>query len=735
MDVNPDAINLAFQRVTLSPDVRIWPSWEDGQRVFRIEDCLSGRFFQVGQREYTLISLLNGQTTVAAACGIAASVLGTQALTEQEAESIVVWLVEERLANFEDEPAKARRGTAANTHHQPRSLIARLNPFWMQIPLVQRKHSARLRQIITPLSRLLHRSIVLLGMVTIVFGGCVFFANGEALYRTAADLLTRDGWIAILVTWIVLKIVHELGHSAACERFGGETSEFGIILILFAPLAYVDVSGSWSMPNRWHRMAIAAAGMYVELLIAAIAMITWCYCHDPMLRYWLANVVITAGVSTIVFNANPLMRFDGYYLLSDLLQMPNLYDESSSELKRCVRRILLGESTHGAHYRGWRLAIGLSYAVAAATWRVLVCFVLCVTASYMFAGFGLILSALGLILWFSRPLASIAKQIHEALRWNRRGLFRSVCVTALVVLLLYYVLVTPVPSAVTVPVVVQDPPEWIVRAPADSFVVSILVSEGEMVDAGQPLIELENRELRLEATKLRLQLQETSLKQRIARDNHDAAAQWAEENDRGAIERQLDQLQPKLDALTVSAAHRGVVSRRNLPSMQGRFVREGDELLRVRSNRPPLIVGLIGQDHVTLARAGVGQHVEIVDPLNQRYRVKLTSIDPRASRKVTIPELTAKHGGPIGVEIANDSDSTANRLQLMRPHFTLRARIVDGDSPSPGTKSMAARRLDSGMRAQMRLGCRQASLVERLDVAARNFLYDARKTHQSQTNL
>ncbi len=154
--------------------------------------------------------------------------------------------------------------------------------------------------------------------------------NWGRFVASASEVFSVGNWLWLLVTWVSLKIIHEMAHAVACHRQGCAVRETGIVFILFAPLAYVDVTSCWRLNSRWSRIAVASAGMYVELVIAAIAIMAWAATDSPRAEFLLHNLILAAGLSTLIFNANALMRFDGYYILADLIEIPNLYAEGST---------------------------------------------------------------------------------------------------------------------------------------------------------------------------------------------------------------------------------------------------------------------------------------------------------------------------------------------------------------------------------------------------------------------
>ena len=186
----------------------------------------------------------------------------------------------------------------------------------------------------------------------------------------------------------------------ACKYHRGEVRETGLIFILLAPMAYVDVTSCWRFPSRWQRIHVAAAGMLAELLVAAVAAITWAHTDSSVVHHLLFNVIVMASLSTLLFNANPLMRFDGYYILADLVEIPNLATDGNRFLKAAASRIFFGEKQRPLQALGFRRWFVRSYGLAAAAWRLLICVSLVTAASVLLHGAGLVLAVAGVFAWF-----------------------------------------------------------------------------------------------------------------------------------------------------------------------------------------------------------------------------------------------------------------------------------------------------------------------------------------------
>ena len=181
------------------------------------------------------------------------------------------------------------------------------------------------------------------------------------------------GWPNLMYMWITLglaKIIHEFGHGLSCKHYRGECHEMGVMLLVFSPCLYCDVTDSWMLKNKWQRIIIGAAGMYIEIILSAIAIYVWYYTNTGLLHHLALNVFFVTTITTVIFNANPLMRFDGYYMMSDFLEIPNLRRKSDTMLREAFGWYCLGIESRPDPFmpetgRGWFV----TYAIAAWLYR------------------------------------------------------------------------------------------------------------------------------------------------------------------------------------------------------------------------------------------------------------------------------------------------------------------------------------------------------------------------------
>lgn len=198
-------------------------------------------------------------------------------------------------------------------------------------------------------------------------------AQFEEFQSRLPEFQSFFGWPNLIYLWATLgiaKIIHEFGHGLSCHHYGGECHEMGVMLLVFSPCLYCDVTDSWMMKNKWHRIIIGAAGMYIEVIISAIAIYVWWFTKPGMLHYLALNTFFVTTITTVIFNANPLMRFDGYYMMSDFLEIPNLRAKSDKMLRESFSWYCLGIESRPDPFmpetgKGWFV----TYAIAAWCYR------------------------------------------------------------------------------------------------------------------------------------------------------------------------------------------------------------------------------------------------------------------------------------------------------------------------------------------------------------------------------
>ena len=708
--------DLAGAVVRLRPELIFRPQSFSGRPGYVIEDPVHNKFFRVGLPEYHFVSHLDGRTSVRRALAINAGTQGSDALTLQDAATLCQWLIESGLAHSSQSANPDRLQRTASAARR-KAIVQKVNPITLRVPLIRSDRYAVVAG--RYLRWLFTLPAVLAVLMMMAVAGLQVAVQWDRFTASAAGIFSPDGWLGLLAGWIVLKVIHELGHAIVCRKYGGRIRETGLLLILFLPIPYVDATTSWRFRSKWHRIATALAGMYLEFIVAALAAAVWSVTAPGGWNQLAANVVLMATATTLLFNANPLMRFDGYYVLVDLLEIPNLYSSGSLYLKYLVRRYLFGTSAMLPPWPPRDRPVIKAYALAALAWRVLICISLIIPAAKMFYGAGVVLAAGAVVLWAIAPLVRFANflirddTIGTAAR--RRFLIRTFTATSLAGVLFVAV---PWPWSPRAPGVVEFAPLHVVRAESGGFVSRIHVHSGQKVERGQLLVELHDKSLDVELAEFDLALDRSRLESRGYRTRHEMAKYQAELKKAESLEKQRREKELQLHSLQVLAPADGRVMRRNLESLQGQYLAAGDEILAIGNEVAKEIQVAVSESDVDWFHSALGQTVRVVLSNGDRLEGPLTKVTPRGSVSPLHPSLCAVHGGPLVVRkrsaAAGEKVTEDERLELIEPHFTATVAVAP----------VASEALWSGQRASVRLAERPESIGDHLWRIARRWLRD-----------
>lgn len=667
--------DLAFRRQTSGASV-----------YYVIEDPVRSNFHRVGLAEYTFLSMLDGNTSIAAAVAETATRTGGEAFTETQAAALSSWLVDSGLASTDQSTTAARLNLAA-IEVQQRKVTERLNPLMLKVTLGNPKH------VLSFCEPFVSWFFGIVGfcvwLIAVVLGGYLVSTHWSQL-SSVRTVLSTDNWIWLAITWVLLKFIHEMAHGVACRRLGGQCSEAGLMFLLFVPLPYINVTTSWRFGSRWKRIIVAGAGMYAEVFLAAIAMLVWTETESEIIRHHTVNLMVTAGISTLLFNCNPLMKFDGYYILCDLIQAPNLAIHGQQDFHYCVKRLFLGVTGPAPEWpEGHWLLIRL-YGIAAFAWRILICVSLIFAASQIFHGAGIVLAAAAVLLWVAVPAWKFAKYLIAGDRVNppkRMRLAGLIVALTMAGLLVWHKV--PYVERLRLPAIVAYLPVTTIRAATSGFVTDVAVRTGEEVDKGDLLVQLHNPELAARIVQLELAIEQSKLNANGFYRAGKLAAWQVELQNEIALNSRLHELLIQKRKLSVRATQSGRVLSRNIRSLQDRWLSVGTEILDLGNDDERTIRFVVSQDHVDtcIAQTSEAVKVGVWGVEGDLYDGTLTDIEPRGTTHLHFPALAAAAGGPLAVrpsippsnqpasktmlpDAANDRD-----WELMTPHFTGSVRI------------------------------------------------------------
>ena len=648
--LSPSWYRLASLRPALKPQARIRRHRFRGEVWYVVQDPASGRFNRLSPAAYQMLGLMDGRRTMDEVWNATLEQLEDDAPGQEEVIRLLSQLHAADLLYCEVSPDSAELFERFARQDRARSGNQWKNPFSIRFPLWNPdrfllRTLPLLRPLFNGFGAVLYCAIVGLGLV-------LAGVHWPELSENLTDrVLAVENLFVLWLCFPVVKFLHELGHAYTIRSGGGEVHEMGVMLLVFMPVPYVDATAASGFRSKWRRVLVGAAGMLTEILIASIFMLVWAVAEPGWLRAVAFNVMLIAGVSTIVFNGNPLLRFDGYYILSDLIEIPNLATRGNQYwrylLEHYVFRMAQAEpppATRGE--RRWLFF----YTPAAFLYRIFiaVAIILYIASAWFFIG--VVLAVWGAVAMLVLPLVKFAGyllSIPRAARARQRALSIS---AVLLVLILGLLLLAPVPLRIQTEGVVWLPEEANVRAGADGFVRSALVKPGAHVAANVALVESYDPSITAELGVLEARIAELEAKfaQQLFAERVQAELtrqELAHEHARYA--RVLERAEQLVARSAVSG--RFVMERPD--DLPGRFFRKGELLGYVIQDARKIVRVVVSQDDVDLVRGRLLRvDVRMAERVEAVYPARLVREVPMAKDQLPSTALSSEGGGVIAAD-------------------------------------------------------------------------------------
>ncbi len=658
-----------------------------------LEDTVGKRFFRLGPRESQFVEQL--QTTRSAQLAWERCCASPQpSLTKDATARLCRWLIANKLVQMST--TQALPVTNVN-------LLSRA--FFLKVPLFN--PDALLRIVVQKAGLLFSWWAVIVCLAILALGMFTVAGRWNEFGYSYENLFSPWQGLTLAIGWCALKFIHELAHAGTCRRYGGEVIEAGIAFILLMPLAYVNATSSWRFPSRWQRLHVTLAGVIAELGVAGLALIVFSSTSSPIWQQVAANVFLLASVNSLLFNLNPLLRFDGYFALADATGVDNLYNYGQQYARYFGGRFFLG-----LDMRPPALPLGHAswikvYGCAAAVYRTMTVTGLLIAAAALLEGAGLVIALGGVVAFVVKPLSILVVYLAKSHAAGRLSMSRFVVrVGGLIA-----VCVAPwwfIPAGVcwTVPAIVQYDPPAVMRARSDAFVDQIHVCNGQFVTKGQPVVTLRNDDLVIELGRKKTELAQTQCKLSTARWLGRSSETKAAQSRCDSLKEQVEQLQREVDQLRLVAPVDGIVVARRLALLHGTYVESGAEIAVVgREESKRLKVSITQNDATYLEKYEAPPARVLVG--NLAWEATIDRIETRADTTPIDDSLLAINGGSLASIQGDNSD-----VRVVTPRVSAFIRLTP-------EQSLALR---PGRRASVALGGARETLGKQLLFRLREFL-------------
>src|ERR1700722_15385474 len=640
---------------------------------YLLQDHQTGQFHRLSPAAHLVLCLMDGRRTVSEIWTRVGETLGEDQPTQEEIIRLLAQLHSADLLLSKLPPNMEELNERADSHTR-RALMPRIrNPLALRFPLLD---PDRFLTATLPFVRPLFTTAGLLGWIVLVMIGIVVGAmNFSALTSNVDDqLLTTQNVALMLLAYPLIKAFHELGHAYATKVWGGEIHEIGVMLLIFVPVPYVDASASAAFRNKWNRATVGAAGIMVEAALASIALLVWIGVEPGMVRAFAFNIILIGGVSTLLFNGNPLLKFDGYYVLSDLLEIPNLRTRANKYVIYLIQRYAFGiggisSVATAPGEAGW-FAV---YALSAAIYRlsILLTIALYVASKLFFVGIALAIASVATtLLW---PVVKALKFVVESPLLNRRPRRAILVCSATPAAALVLLLAIPLPFNTIAQGVVWVGDQAAVRAMTDGFIAAVPVTSGSWVDPGTTLVAGEDTVLVQSTAVIEKHLNELHLRLEAAIPHDIVQANVLREQVR-LTQGQLDLSRQHLADLDLKAAKAGKFLVTDEADLPGRFLHKGDIVGYVIGEDDPIVRVVIPQNDIDPVRRNVLKiEVRAADDLGHALPASILREVPSATAEIPHLALSTVGGGQVLMD-----PSKTEHPKPLEPLFQCDLRVAGG---------------------------------------------------------
>ncbi len=495
-------------RLRMRLDLQVQPLQFGGSTYWGIKDPISLQYYQLRDEEYFILKQLDGCASFEAIRRQYEQRFLPQKLDASHLQGFLSRLHQSGLI-IADAIGQGEILLERQTEKRRRALRSR----WMN-PLAIRFRGIdphRFLNWLQPWAALCFTPLFLLAsLVLMIAATTLILTHVDTVATQLPDFTTffeAKNLLLLGFSLALVKMVHELGHALACKQFGGECHEMGVMLLAFIPCLYVNVSDAWTMPNKWHRIMVSSAGIFVELVISSVCVFLWWFSYPGLFHSLCLNIVFVCSVSTLLLNGNPLLRYDGYYILLDLIEVPNLRQRAQSIVSNRLHHWFFGHKADILLKEPRRLRRFLfAYGVASIIYRWFIVIVILSVCYYVLEPYGLeiIAQVMGAFVLMGMLLVPLKSGLNEIQTYSKAGQIhwqRFLIRTAIVLILLAGAIFIPVPHRITAPALIELKDAKPVYVTAPGFLKTAAAAQTEL-KPGSLIAELQNDQIEKDLLKL-----------------------------------------------------------------------------------------------------------------------------------------------------------------------------------------------------------------------------------------
>lgn len=658
--------NVAELKPRLLSHARIYRHVYRGEPWFVVQDTTAGRYHRISPSAYALLTRMDGTHTVQSLWDEALQQGGDQIPTQDEIVELLMQLYTQDLLHCDVTPDAAELFERYRKRRHMKWKQWLLNPMSLKIPLID--PDAFLTRWVEHLAWLFSPRGALLWLIVVIPAVALAAQHWRELTENLSDrVLVASNLLALALVFPIVKALHELGHGFATKVWGGSVHEMGLMFLVFAPVPYVDASASSSFPSKYQRAVVGAAGILVETFIGALAMYAWVLAEPGVVRSLLFNVMLITGVSTVIVNGNPLLRFDGYFIFADLIEMPNLAQRGQRYLRYLSDHYLFGAKSNEPPQetkseKRWLFF----YTISSWIYRILITVSIILFIAGEFFIFGVLLALWGAVTLVAMPIWKSTKHIltSPTLQRNRQHAI-NVAIGCTVGLLLFVAFI-PLPLRTQAEGVVWLPDQALVRAGANGFFERWLVTPGTYVNSGSPVAVMRDPQLAAELAAAEARVAEAEARYR--------SQQFVDPVQGDIVREQLEheqhalkRVQERHDRLILRSETDGILTAPRDQDINEQFFKKGELLAYVLDRHQLIARTVVTQDDIDLVRSRLKQaEIRFADAISESHTVKVIREMPGGINELPTAALSPNGGGLIATDPQDQNGlKTLERIFLL----------------------------------------------------------------------
>lgn len=621
-----------------------------GKVWYVLQDHANGRFHRFSEESYLLIGLMDGKRSLQEIWEAACEKLADDMPTQDEVIALLSQLNTADLLQSDIAPDMVSLNQRSRKDRKAKLMNRIRSPLALRIPLLDPdRFLEKTKKITSPFFTI---PALMVWAAVVLTASVLAFVHWDELTMNLADrVLSLENIFLFWLIYPVIKAVHEFGHAYAVKKWGGEVHEMGIIFLVFMPIPYVDASAASAFREKHKRIAVGAAGIAIELFIASLAMFLWLNVEVGAVRAAAYNVMLVAGVSTLLFNGNPLLKFDSYYVLSDFLEIPNLGTRANRYIGYLAKRYLAGSDNAEFHLSDPGEARWLVfYGVASFIYRIFITLQIALFVAGGFFFIGVLIAIWAMIGLLVVPFIRVARfVIRDRSLYKKRGRILAIGMAAAALIILI-VAVIPFPRYTVVEGIIWPAAQARLHAAADGTIKEVVARPGAMVKAGDILIQCENKDLISRVELLQAELRGSQARIRWARVNDRTRERIAlEESNR--IGRQLSEAREQVALLTIRSPIAGEFIMPRADDLPGRYLKRGEPIGHVVDYSMTTVRVVVQLSDVDQVRTNVRSvKARPAENLSLIIPAELIREIPAASSDLPSLALSLKGGGAIALD-------------------------------------------------------------------------------------